>query len=71
MRWVSVVLALLTIAFIDSFLVLHPHHKLHYFKTAGWEDEWIDTAHNIVSEEFNQTYAFMDFDGEVVSMNKV
>ena len=56
---------------IDSSLVLHPRHKLHYFKTAGWEEEWIDTAHNIVREEFDRTYAFMDFDDEVVSMSKV
>ena len=55
---------------IDSLIVLHPCHKLHYFKTAGWQDEWIETAHNIVCEEFDRTYAFMDFD-EVVSMNKV
>ena len=74
MRWVSIVLALLstTITFIDSFLVLHPCHKLHYFKTAGWEDEWIDTARDIVREEFDRTYAFMDLDDdEVVSINKV
>ena len=70
MRWVSEVLALLTI-FIDSVLVLHPRHKLHYFKTAGWEDEWINTARDIVREEFDRTYAFMDFDGEAVSMNEV
>ncbi|KAG2082597.1 uncharacterized protein F5147DRAFT_553705, partial [Suillus discolor] len=25
-------------------MVLHPHHKLAYFKSAGWEQEWIDTA---------------------------
>jgi hypothetical protein len=25
-------------------LVLHPRHKLHYFKKAGWEDDWIETA---------------------------
>ena len=56
---------------IDSFLVLHPRHKLHYFKTAGWEEEWIDMAHNIVREEFDRTYAFMKFDDEVVSMSKV
>ena len=71
MRWVSVVLALLTIIINDSVLVLHPRHKLHYFKTAGWEDEWINTARNIVREEFDRTYAFMDFDGEVVSKNEV
>ncbi|KAG1853540.1 hypothetical protein C8R48DRAFT_558143, partial [Suillus tomentosus] len=25
-------------------MVLHPRHKLSYFKNAGWEDEWVDTA---------------------------
>jgi hypothetical protein len=34
-------------------LVLHPRHKLHYFKSAGWEDEWIETARSIVREEFD------------------
>ncbi|KAF8163031.1 hypothetical protein B0H34DRAFT_744625 [Crassisporium funariophilum] len=34
-------------------MVLHPHHKLQYFKTAGWEDNWIETARTIVCEEFD------------------
>ncbi|KAG2035901.1 hypothetical protein BDR03DRAFT_817687, partial [Suillus americanus] len=25
-------------------MVLHPHHKLSYFKSKGWEEEWIETA---------------------------
>ncbi|TDL17970.1 hypothetical protein BD410DRAFT_729275, partial [Rickenella mellea] len=25
-------------------MVLHPRHKLHYFKKAGWEDSWITAA---------------------------
>ena len=29
-------------------MVLHPMHKLTYFKNAGWEAEWIDTAEEIV-----------------------
>ena len=44
------------------FPVLHPRHKLHYFKKAGWEETWIDAAHNIVRAEFDQTYTFMDVD---------
>ena len=39
--------------FTDDLLVLHPRHKLHYFKTAGWEDDWIETARGIVREEFD------------------
>jgi len=36
---------------------LHPQHKLTYFKEAGWEQEWIDTAEKIVRMEFDQSYA--------------
>jgi hypothetical protein len=46
-------------------IVLHPRHKLQYFKAAGWEDEWIDAAHVIVREEYYRTYAFMDVDHEI------
>lgn len=42
--------------------VLHPRHKLHYFKKAGWEETWIEAAHDIVRTEFDETYAFMDVD---------
>ncbi|KAJ8582620.1 hypothetical protein M405DRAFT_690829, partial [Rhizopogon salebrosus TDB-379] len=37
-------------------MVLHPHHKLSYFKTAGWEDEWIKTAEALVRDEFERSY---------------
>ncbi|KAG2030878.1 hypothetical protein BDR03DRAFT_811169, partial [Suillus americanus] len=29
-------------------MVLHPHHKLSYFKSTGWEEEWIETAETLV-----------------------
>jgi len=48
------------VIFIDYVPVLHSCHKLHYFKMAGWEDTWIKTAHTIVCNEFNWTYAFID-----------
>ncbi|KAF8148657.1 hypothetical protein B0H34DRAFT_785604 [Crassisporium funariophilum] len=34
-------------------MVLHPRHKLQYFKTAQWEDNWIETARTIVRKEFD------------------
>ena len=37
--------------------VLDPKRKLDYFRAAGWEEEWIDTAHEIVQVEFDQGYA--------------
>jgi hypothetical protein len=43
-----------------SSTVLHPRHKLQYFKKAGWEETWIDTSREIVRTEFDETYAFMD-----------
>jgi len=41
-------------------LVLHPRHKLHYFKNAGWPNEWIERAEEIVRTEFNQSYGPSD-----------
>lgn len=38
-------------------LVLHPSHKLEYFKLARWPAEWIQTAEDITREEYRQTYA--------------
>ena len=38
-------------------LVLDPRCKLDYFRTAGWEEEWIETAQEIVREEFDRNYA--------------
>ena len=40
-----------------SLAVLHPRHKLEYFKTAGWEDDWIATAHRIVRNTYERSYA--------------
>ncbi|KAG1840505.1 hypothetical protein DFJ58DRAFT_667157, partial [Suillus subalutaceus] len=40
-------------------MVLHLRHKLSYFKTAGWEAEWIQTASDLVRHEFDFAYADM------------
>ncbi|KAH7903748.1 hypothetical protein BJ138DRAFT_977553, partial [Hygrophoropsis aurantiaca] len=37
-------------------MVLHPRHKLTYFKNAKWESSWIDTAEALVRNEFEQSY---------------
>ncbi|KAF9470670.1 hypothetical protein BDN70DRAFT_909489 [Pholiota conissans] len=29
-------------------MILHPGYKLEYFKSAGWEQEWIDVAEGLV-----------------------
>jgi hypothetical protein len=40
-------------------LVLHPRHKLAYFKNAGWEDEWVNSAERIVHMEYERSYAHL------------
>ncbi|KAF8266786.1 hypothetical protein EI94DRAFT_1583587 [Lactarius quietus] len=37
-------------------MVLHPCHKLEYFKNAGWSDKWHTTAHQIVHDTFELNY---------------
>jgi hypothetical protein len=41
----------------DPYLVLHPWHKLSYFRSAGWEPQWIETAEQLVRSEFKRSYA--------------
>jgi len=38
-------------------MVLHPRHKLQYFRTARWEPEWIQTAEDIVRSEYSRKWA--------------
>jgi hypothetical protein len=40
--------------------VLHPRHKLAYFKTARWEEDWVETAASLVREEFERSYLEVD-----------
>jgi hypothetical protein len=46
-------------------LVLHPRHKLLYFKNAGWKDDWIKGAEDIVRTEFDLSYACGTLDTQV------
>jgi hypothetical protein len=51
-----------SVAWTSHLAVLHPRHKLSYFKRTNWEDAWIRTAEKIVRTEFDCSYAT---DGEV------
>ncbi|OJT01922.1 Zinc finger BED domain-containing protein RICESLEEPER 2, partial [Trametes pubescens] len=37
-------------------MVLHLRHKLTYFKSINWSEEWITTAHDIVKAEYKKHY---------------
>ena len=36
--------------------VLHPHHKLAYFRKLKWSSDWVDLAEALVCEEFERNY---------------
>lgn len=44
--------------------MLDPRRKLDYFRAAGWEEEWIDAAREIVREEFDRGYAGIRLESE-------
>jgi hypothetical protein len=44
----------------DFALVLHPSHKTTYFTLAGWDQDWIDTAKDIIRAEFDRAYADLE-----------
>jgi hypothetical protein len=39
-----------------SCLVLHPRYKLKYFHEQKWQQAWIDTACELVEDEYNHVY---------------
>ena len=41
-------------------LVLHPRHKLEYFRRNDWDDTSIDAARNVVQDEYDRSYWLMD-----------
>ena len=50
--------------------VLHPRHKLQYFRNANWDDAWITTATTIVHDEFMRAYADLPVDEPAVIYTK-
>lgn len=44
-------------------LVLHPRHKLEYFRNAAWDPAWIDTARALVRNKFDLKYASREVTG--------
>ena len=54
-------IAMGTVYFIPIFLlliepVLHPRHKLSYFKNSGRSDVFVQTARHVVRNEYNRSY---------------
>lgn len=47
-------------------LVMHPSHKLDYFKEAGWDNKWIEGVREIVEEEWERSYKRSEGDDDEV-----
>jgi len=62
-------LSLIYIFLIAIHLVLHPCHKLEYFKRNGWDEVLIETARDIVQDEFDRSYCSMDIEGDRSTAN--
>ena len=67
-RYSSYLKILLNLSYL--FLVLHPRHKVEYFKNANWSDEWIEEATQIVRDKFELSYGSLD-DSWATSIKKV
>lgn len=50
--------------------VLHPRHKLQYFRKANWDETWITTATEIIHDEFVRGYADLPIDAANVVYTK-
>jgi hypothetical protein len=44
--------------------VLHPRHKLEYFRKNNWDDTSIDAACDIVQDEYDRSYWLLDVEGD-------
>ena len=53
-------LLLYDIIFLYTCIVLHPWHKLKYSKNAGWKEDWVDMAEEIIHAEFDKSYGSLD-----------
>jgi hypothetical protein len=49
---------------IARYLVLHPRHKLDYFKRNKWDDTSINAACDSVQDAFDQSYWLLDVKGD-------
>ena len=48
--------------FLTAILVLHPCHKLEYFRKNNWDEPSIEAACDIIQDVFDETYCGLDID---------
>ena len=45
-------------------IVLHPRHKLEYFKSNNWDEASIKAVCDIAQDEFDRSYWLLDVEGD-------
>ena len=58
----QIILLFYCVSQANFYLVLHPKHKLKYFEQAGWENEWVEKAEELVRTEFERSYKYTNND---------
>jgi len=49
---------------MHRYIVLHPCHKLEYFKRNKWDAKSIEAVHDLVQDEFDRSYWLLDVEGD-------
>jgi len=49
--------------FLIAIIVLHPCHKLEYFRKNNWDEPSIEATRDIVQDKFNKSYHKLDIEG--------
>ncbi|KAF6744539.1 hypothetical protein DFP72DRAFT_825542 [Ephemerocybe angulata] len=48
-------------------MILHPRYKLRYFRDRRWEEEWIETAEDILRDEYECSYSSLPVDDDTTA----
>ncbi|KAF6741083.1 hypothetical protein DFP72DRAFT_835320 [Ephemerocybe angulata] len=52
-------------------MILHPRHKLQYFRNRKWEEDWIVAAQALIREEYDENYAPIPVAAEFAEVQRV
>ncbi|KAF6750046.1 hypothetical protein DFP72DRAFT_818213 [Ephemerocybe angulata] len=52
-------------------MMLHPRHKLQYFRNRTWPEEWIIEAHALLRSEFDENYASIPVPDDFAEVQRV
>ena len=57
--------------FLTAILVLHPCHKLEYFRKNNWDEPSIEAARDLVQDVFDESYHELDVEGAMAQCQQI